>query len=467
MQGAWKVGLLVVVFVAMLYAGYLLLGASLISPKTDLYFADFADAGGIGVGTPVLMAGVKIGQVQKIELSNPKVARISLGIDRQYQIPAGSVAQVEGSLIGLGQQPVTIVPPDHLTGMNLQPHSILRGAHTSPVDNYLPGAKDTMVELKNTLVAARGLLQDEHLRGDITKVLETSAATLEKFGTVADRANALIGQNQASINRAIASASMAMANIQKSTAIVAEFAKDPRWRQQSMAILDNLASTSKRAEKLVDNLNSFVTDPKLRQPMNETLANTAKITDTGTRIADNTEIITKNGITMSQKAIEIEDKAKGLEDDAKGVLNHLNSVFGPHHVAPLLSGVTANVDLIRESHPGHTRTDVNASVPVGKGTSLHVGVYDAFESNKLNLELGHTFSPGSEFLYGVYASKPGVGVDYRIAPWLYFRGDFYDPNAPRADLRARILFGKGFYGWLGINGAFKNNAPMIGLGFQK
>ncbi len=133
MQSAWKVGLLVVVFVVALYAGYLLLGASLIAPKTDVYFADFADAGGIGVGTPVLMAGVKIGQVEQIELSNPKMARISLGINRQYQIPQGSTAQVQGSLIGLGQQPVTIVPPERLTGMNLQPHSIIRGTHPSPI----------------------------------------------------------------------------------------------------------------------------------------------------------------------------------------------------------------------------------------------------------------------------------------------------------------------------------------------
>ncbi len=105
-----------------------------------------------------------------------------------------------------------------------------------------------MDELKKTLVAARELLQDEHLRGDITKILETSAATLEKFGTVADKANLIIGENQASINHAVASAAVAMANIQKSTAIVAEFAKDPRWRQQSMANFGQLNKTSKRAK---------------------------------------------------------------------------------------------------------------------------------------------------------------------------------------------------------------------------
>jgi len=466
MHGTWKVGLLVVIFVVGLFAAYSLLGANLLAPKNDRYFADFADAGGITVGTPVLMAGVRIGQVEAITLDNPKMARLTLAVDRHFHLPAGSTAQIHGSLIGLGQQPVLIVPPDQLTAENMMPKSIIRGVSTTAVENYLPEAKQTIAELNKTLVATRQLLQDERLRGDITRVLETSAKTLDEFGLVAEKANALLGQNQASINRAVASAALAMSDLQKSTAIVAKFAQDPKWRQQSMTLLDNLTSTSKRAGKLVDNLNDFVTDPRLREPINEAVSNTAKITDTGTRIAANTEVMSKNGIVMTQKAIEIEDKAKVLEDDAKGVLDKLQNVFGPKHVAPLLSGISANFDVIRESHPGHTRTDINASIPLGS-EKLHIGLFDAFESNKINAELGRPFGKESEVLYGVYASKPAVGVDYRIAPRVFLRGDFYDVNNPRADLRARIEFGNGFYGWLGINQAFKYNAPLIGLGFRK
>jgi phospholipid/cholesterol/gamma-HCH transport system substrate-binding protein len=466
MQGAWKVGLLVVVFFALLFGAYSLLGENLLTPKTDRYYIDFADAGGVTVGTPVLMSGVKIGQVATLSLDNPKVARMTIAVDRTYPIPAGSTAQIRGSLIGIGQQPVMIIPPDKLTGENLKPRSILQGVSTSALESALPEAKKTIAELDRTLVATRELLQDERLKSDIVKVLETSAKTLAQFGEVADRANTMLGQNQVSIQRAVASAATAMSDLQKSTAIVAKFAEDPRWRQQSTAILDSLAKTSTKASKLVDNLNSFVTDPKLREPINQTVANTAKITETGTRIAANTEEMSKNGIVMTQKALEIEDKAKVLEDDAKGVLDKLQNVFGSKHGLPLLGNISANLDVIRESHPGHTRTDINATIPIGK-ENLHLGLFDAFESNKINAELGRPFAQGSEFLYGIYASKPAVGVDFRLAPRVFLRGDFYDVNSPRADLRARIEFGNGFYGWLGINQAFRTNAPLIGLGFRK
>jgi phospholipid/cholesterol/gamma-HCH transport system substrate-binding protein len=466
MQGAWKVGLLVVVFGVLAYAAYNLLGSNFSAGKTDIYYADFDDASGATPGTPVQMAGVRIGQVEKVELTTPKTARLTLAIERQYHIPTGSEAEIQGSLIGLGPQPLTIIPPESLAAANLPARSIIKGIHPSPLDTYLPQAKDTFNELNKTLVATRQLLQDDHLKGGISKVLETSSKTLEQFGELAQHANLLLNQNQANITRAVASAANAMSDIQKSTAIVAKLAKDPHWREQSMAILDNLAATSKKAQTLVANLNDFVTDPKLRQPINESLRNTATITDTGTRIAANTEEMSKNGIVMTKKAIEIEDKAKDLEDDAKGVLDRLKGVFSPKHAAPLLSGVSANLDLLRETHPGHTRTDVNVTVPIGKD-KVHFGLYDAFESNKINAEFGQHFGTGSELLYGVYASKPSIGVDYQLAPRLFLRGDLFDVNSPRADVRARIEFGKGFYGWLGVEQLFHNNAPVIGIGFRK
>jgi phospholipid/cholesterol/gamma-HCH transport system substrate-binding protein len=465
MQGAWKVGLLVLVFVGLFIGAYALLGRSLYGQKSNIYFADFADAGGATPGTPVLMAGVKIGTVGEVSLTNPTLARLSLEIDKENSIPVGSTAQIQSSLTGLGQQPVVIVPPKRIAGM-LPSHSVIKGVHASALDSFLPEAKDTVKELNKTLIAARQLLQDEKLKGGVEKLLETSNRTVEQFGLIAQHTNALMGQNQATIQQAVNNAARAMADIQKSTAIVAQMAQDKRFKNDTLAIVANLNATSQKAATLVDNLNAFVTDPKLRGPLNEVAANTAKITDTGTRIAANAEVISKNGIVMSQKAIELEDKAKGLADDAHGVLQKLEGVFGKKQVGSLIPPITGSLDVIRQSNPAHVRTDINFMLPL-KDQRIHLGLYDAFESNKINAELGKTFGNGSEYLYGIYASKPGVGVDYRLAPRLFLRGDLYDVNHPRADIRARVEFGKGFYGWLGLDQVFKKNAPLIGIGFRK
>ena len=102
-----------------------------------------------------------------------------------------------------------------------------------------------------------------------------------------------------------------------------------------------------------------------------------------------------------------------------------------------------------------------------KGDNIHLGLYDAFESNKINAELGKKLGTNNELLYGIYASKPGVGVDYQLMRRLFLRGDLYDINSPRLDLRARLEFGNGFYGWLGLDQVFKSNALLIGVGFRR
>ena len=468
MQGAWKVGLLVVAFIALLVGAYTILGQSLFAPKTDIYYAQFTDAGGTVSGTPVQMAGVRIGAVKEVELVGPHLARLELEINRKYMIPVGSKATITSAFIGFSQAPVTIIPPERPVALKLAPGSIIPGVRSSAVESLLPEAHTTLTELNRTLTATRTWLEDQRLRGSITRLMDTTNKTAEQFALLAKHADVLLGRNQAMINHAVADAAGAMSDLRKSAAIVADFANDKRWKKDTIALVENLNRTSEKADKLVENLNAFVTDTSLRESLKQTAENAAKISDTGTRIAANTEEITKNGIVVSQKAIELADEAKDLARTAKGVLEKLEGVFGKKgpSAASVLGGVTGSLDVIRESNPGHVRTDINVAFPL-KDQTIHVGLYDAFESNKINAELGKPLRGGSEFLYGIYASKPAVGVDYRIAPRLFLRGDFFDINHPRADMRARIEFGNGFYGWLGLEQIFRTNAPLVGLGFRK
>ncbi|MFX4493701.1 MlaD family protein, partial [Acinetobacter baumannii] len=80
--------------------------------KPRLFYAEFADAGGLAPGAKVLMAGVKIGSVTKVKLANPKLARLTLNIDEGIHIPVGTSATVQGSLTGLGDTPLVLIPPD-------------------------------------------------------------------------------------------------------------------------------------------------------------------------------------------------------------------------------------------------------------------------------------------------------------------------------------------------------------------
>jgi phospholipid/cholesterol/gamma-HCH transport system substrate-binding protein len=472
MQGAAKVGLLVLVFVALLYGAYSILGQSFGKADTRDYFAEFADAGGVVEGTKVLMAGVKVGTVRRVELKNPRLARLTMAIDADKAIPTGSQAVIPTALIGFGDNPVQIVPPAETTTL-LQPGATLVGVRGGALDNILPNSKETLNEVNKTLIATRKLIENTDLQKKMTRLLDTTNTTLTEFSKLAGNANTMLAQSSPSIQNALRDASLTMAEIRKGTAMVTKLLEKGDFQKEALALLDKLNSSAAKANKLIDNINAYVADPELKQSMKSVAANAAsasesatRIAATGEKIAVNAEKITANGIVMSEKAIEIETKASDLLEDVKKAVNNITGFFNKGGGKPSIPRIAASMDLLRETEPNHWRTDLGAKIAL-PDSNLHLGIFDAFESNKLTVQLGKPFGKGNEYRYGIYASKPGVGVDFRVAPRLFLRGDVFDINNPRFDLRAGYEFGNNFVGWIGVEKIFDRNAATIGVGFRK
>lgn len=463
MSNAIRVGTFVVVFLALLMGAFVALGRNPFQAKPLAYYAVFEDAGGVVSGTAVQMAGVKIGQVERVELVGPNQARLHLAIDPDVKIPAGSEAQIASSLIGFGEIPVHIVAPDGVTTY-LAVGDTLQGTRARALDNLLPGAEETLKELNMTLAAARGLMEDKALKGQIEELLATSTTTIARFEKLAASFDGLVTENRGSIKTAMASANSAMAEINRGTQMLTQLLADPKWQDQARAMLAQLNATGKKAEDLILSLDAFVNDPELREPLRRTMANVETITQTGTRAAASAEEMTANGVVLSQKAIELADNANAIAEEAKLVVKKIQDFF-----ERVPSGVKIEpqyqMDLARETHPNYWRTDFTVKVPV-RDVNIHAGIFDAFESNKLNLQLGKDTTWG-EWRYGIFASKPGIGVNYRLAPTTSLRGDLFDINNPRLDLRLRHEFGREYVGWLGVNRIFNDNAVTLGIGVRR
>lgn len=473
MQGAPKVGLLVIVFVALLYAGYAVLGHALGQAPPIRYFADFADAGGAAVGTPVTMAGVKIGDVREVRLLDPRRARLTLAIDPAVHIPTGSVARQGASLIGIGQNPVEIVAPKAAAAA-LPPDSVILGASASPFESYLPPeARTTLRELNATLAATRKILENKTLEKKLEAVLDGSAATMQKFSELSTqtqgllaRTDRMMGENGPQITAAVRSASLAMSDVRKSTALLSKLIESGKYQQQTTQLLDQLNATAKKADDLMASLNGFIGDAEVQANLKDTLSSVNKLSETGTRIAANTETISKNGITLSEKAIQLADKANAIADEARAALDKITGFFSKGGPKPVIPKTDVGLDLFRETAPNHWRTDLTARIALDKNF-VDLGLYDAFETNKVILEYGNPVTSSLTYRYGIYASKPGVGVDFRVAPRVTLRTDLFDINNPRFDLRTRFDFGSGLVGWLGVERLFGRNAFVAGVGIRK
>lgn len=480
MQSAAKVGLLLVAFVGLLFGAYSILGKSLFGPHPDVYYVSLPDAGGVSEGTEVLMSGVNIGAVGDVKLAGARVARMRLDIQRGVRIPEGSVVQIPVSLIGFGDNPVTIVPPDRQTTVFLTPGSMISGSKGSPIEALLPGSRQTVAELNKTMAAFRKILENEKLQARVVELLDTSNKTLAHFGDLATSANGMLVVNQAKINSAITAATDAVQDVRKVTYRIAELVQGGKLQNDTVAIMDRLKVIARHADELVQSLNKFVNDPKLREPIARSASNVADITETGKKIATNVQTMTKNGtaisenaavisgkaITLTDKANEIATKASEIEDQLKSVLDKVSGFFSKAPSTGGLSKITTEIDLLRQTDPGYWRTDVTFYYPFQE-SMLSVGLYDALASNKFTAELSKPLTKRLDLRYGVYASSASVGVDYLLAPRFSLRGDLWEINDPRLDLRTNYDFGNGFIGWLGVDRVLKQNAVTFGVGVRK
>lgn len=469
MQAAWKVGLLVVVFVGLLVATYAILQKSFFATETDEYIVEFANAGGLESGARVLYAGVQIGSVTKVELATAGKAHATIAVERGYQIPEGSTAVLPTSFISIGDRQVEIVPPMNAeTVVMLQPGSVIPGSLASPMQNIFPDSEKTIAELNATLVAFRELVEDEKLRGGLTSMMATSEETIEKFGGLATRMDTLIAQNSGSFEQMMATTAVSLENLQAVTYEVRKLVESGDLQERTTKLLDNLNSAVESGQKLVNELNALATDPEMRNSLQETLANVKTMSESGTRIADSAETMAENGVVVSDEAVKLAKKANELAIKVDELIETFKQTLQKFTAggAALAGGVGFNADLVRETDPGRFRTDLNVSVPFGQ-EKLNLGLYDAAESNKLNLQLQRSLRSGLDLRYGVYASKPALGVDYALAPRFSLRGDLFGLNDPQMDLRLGYGFDQGFNLWLGVERVFQRPAAAIGFGIRR
>jgi len=473
MQSAARVGLLVSIFVVLFIGAYAILGRSVFAPKIKRYYAVFEDAGGLSTGARVLLSGVKVGQVMAVELTPERKARVVLEIDATVGVPKGSIAALPTSLIGIGDRYVEIIAPEGVVPA-MEAGDSMVGKKIGALDALMPDSKKTIQELNGTLAAARRLLEDGELRNSLQTLIDNSAKTADNFGKLAARIDGLVAENRATLTSALKQGEQAIANLNKVTAEVYDFAKSGKVQDQVTGLLDDMRATVKSGQQLVVDMNAIINDPALRQPLNHILSNARTMSESGTRIASNAEKMSADGVEITGKASQLADKALILADKINGLADDLKELLGKAKgavdkiggQASRLGTIDATLTGIRETRPNRNRAEVDIKIPYA-GTNYHIGLYDAFESNKLNLQIGKPFGKGSEFRYGLYAGTAGVGVDYQIAPRLTLRSDAYGINKPRVDLRAAYNVGHGVSIWAGLDKVFDRNAPVIGVSIRK
>lgn len=109
----FAVGLAVLASLALVIGGALWLSERDVSQKKNVYVARFRTVGGLGVGAPVTLRGVRVGRVEAIRLAQDEWVETEMTIDKTVTLPR-KPAVISSSTSLFGEWAANIVPYEPL-----------------------------------------------------------------------------------------------------------------------------------------------------------------------------------------------------------------------------------------------------------------------------------------------------------------------------------------------------------------
>lgn len=175
------VGLAVVLALAVIVAGALWLSESDLRSRDELHTARFRTVGGLGVGAPVTLRGVRIGRVEQIRLGQAGWVEADLKLRSDVDLPAHPVVIAASSSL-FGEWEATIV-----SGQDPQEDPAVRfmlAEAAKPGGDAWPGA--TLPDVGQLTAQAGRIAGDIAALADRVETAFDSAAIQDLRGTLSD-----------------------------------------------------------------------------------------------------------------------------------------------------------------------------------------------------------------------------------------------------------------------------------------
>ena len=354
---------------------------------------DFDRVDGLKIGGQVRYAGVDVGRVTKIGVTNEGKARATLRIWSGNSIPEGSGFGI-GSDGLLGEKFVNISPPDERTTF-LKPDSVINGSPPQGLDVFIATADRLFNRLDRLVTSMEEVFGDPKIKGSLketTRNIDELTAALSRMAVSNEGNINVIARNLAVMSGSLRDVA---ARVDKMTTSVdgdGKFAKD------LTETLNNLRSAGARLEKMAAALEPVATDPETSGNLKTTLKNAREVTEKANRILGNVE--------------KIKTEA-GMEVMYSGGANHY-------------------------------RTNMDFQINADSRRYARFGIADIGESNRVNFLLGQQGQTFGGHI-GVIESKAGAGVDLRFGKDFKISADAYDPNDFQIKLRSELRIAPSTY----------------------
>jgi phospholipid/cholesterol/gamma-HCH transport system substrate-binding protein len=299
-----KVGLLILIAIAILAGFVLVMGGVNFQPTYGM-FVDFDNPGGVQVGAPVKIAGVKVGTVQEIQFRggalNPvtkqrdPLVRIRIAVEKRHKSAVHDNATFYVTTQGVLGEQFLAIDPGSLDRPVLDEGAVVRGLDPPRLDMLLA----EMYELLHTTIAS---LREN--KKDIGEAFDGLRDTLKGTGH-------FFNANRDRIDRITA-------NVEQITVDSQELIKSGKAKYVDNPKIDRIIHNIESTTAIINrDSDALLRDAKA------TLANTRRITDTL-----GSEEETKRLQRTMADVSEIAQKAKLATADAQTIVAHIKKGDG-------------------------------------------------------------------------------------------------------------------------------------------
>ncbi len=468
-----RVGAIVLVGVALMVVGLQFLRARFSDRGHYLIKVRFTDARNLSAGASVLMAGVPIGFVKEVQLVGaPPVAELTLAIRESVRIPTGSTFRIAGGTLLPAESRVEVIPPAQSAGF-IAPDSTLDGEPSLDFNTALsrltPEVERTLQELQRTLQSVQALLDDQQLRTTVVTTLESVQQVAVRTERLLGTVEALVSDNRAGVRQLLREANATTKELRKTLANANRLLQDPQTQEDLQATLANIRSATERAEALLGEMEQFVKDPELQSDLRQTTQNVRTLSEKANTLADKAEGVLERSDQLVQNLNETVTEVRPTLREAGSTLQRVNDVLEKALSARTfgIQDATYRLEMGYNTESERYRTDLVATLFLTGERTLTLGLYDFTERDRLIAQYGTPLNSALFLRYGLYASKPGFGVDLKLGEQATVSIDLFDPNDWQGHLRLNWRVSGNVFLWGGLESPFRRNQPAFGIRIER
>lgn len=521
MSAEAKVGLLVICTALIAVTVAVLLSDALRNLGAYTVRAQFSDVLGLDTGSPVRLGGKNIGWVSRVEIDPHKdypgkPVAVEVTIRPDYIVyPTDRFEIKQGALVG--EKFVSIVRPEDATPTEkLQDGDVVSGASASGTEVVMDEARQLIVATRATVDAINTVLADVQMQEDLketvanlreataqavviseqtVKVVETfaraSSANEERLAAImqnmiaaSDDIEATTAQVEKMLQVTPVPAQMAAAgeNIVRATEDVATIAESARERLETTTIDRDLEETVATLREASANLQEMTADAaelagdeQIETDIRATLENVRNASESLSEAAAHAEeLISDEEVNEDLRVTvgnlrETSESSRGMMDRAGRVMTDIEGTLASVREAQeMITDIQMRTRLqIRGAEDDGLRADTAIDLRPGEDATHHwrVGIRDVGDADSLDLQYGTEVGSG-DLHTGLFGGELGAQYNWRYAPGRALETELYDPDHVRLDLRWRMSLRQEYDLLLGVEHAFGENDPMLGVRYR-